>query len=82
MGYQIYETENFDMTPSFRTLPVTVTNGLNKFRVEAQQTLYTVHIEQMDTRTQDLIDLEWALRKHDYTRPSVSVISAVPITIA
>ncbi|KAF7675759.1 hypothetical protein GT037_006478 [Alternaria burnsii] len=25
---------------------------------------------------------EWALRKHDYTRPSVSVISAVPITIA
>ena len=82
MGYQIYETEDFDMTPSFRTLPVTLTNGLNKFRVEAQHTLYTVHIEQMDTRTQALIDLEWALRKHDYTRPSVSVISAVPITIA
>jgi hypothetical protein len=82
MGYQIYETEDFTMTPSFRTLPVTLTNGLNKFRAEAQETLYTIRLESMNTRTQDLIDLEWALRKHDYTRSSLSVISAVPITIA
>jgi hypothetical protein len=82
MGYQIYETEDFTMTPSFRTLPITLTNGLNKFRAEAQETLYTVHLESMNNRTHDLIDLEWDLRKHDYTRPSVSVISAVPITIA
>ncbi|CAN9152807.1 unnamed protein product [Alternaria alternata] len=82
MGYQIYETEDFTMTPSFRTLPVTLTNGLNKFRAEAQETLYTVRLESMNNRTHDLINLEWALRKHDNTRPSVSVISAVPITIA
>ena len=93
MGYFIMEPDDFAVAASFRTLPVMLTNGLNKFKVEVREKLYGISLlesasnngrprpdDQVESfeRWEDCFYFECNMRTPDPNRPSVTVIPAVP----